>query len=85
MPARAAKPVGVAHARAECGTKFSGAGQCAATTGMALRLEKDIAGGGGCVASSREVGAGGGVVKAAVPGETENEDLRAVQKAKAST
>ena len=52
---------------------------------MALRLEMDIAGGGGCVASSREVGAGGGVVKAAVPGETENEDLRAVQKAKAST
>ena len=50
---------GSAAARADCGTKFSGAGQCAATTGVALRLEKDAARGGGCVASGREAGAGG--------------------------
>jgi hypothetical protein len=35
------------------------AGQCAATTGMALRLEEDAAGGGGCVASGREARAWG--------------------------
>ncbi len=36
------------------------------------------------VASGREARAGGGVVKAAVPSEAENADLRAVQKAKSS-
>ena len=48
-----------AAARADCGTKFSGAGQCAATTGVALRLEEDAAGGGVFVARGRESGAGG--------------------------
>ena len=55
-----------------------------AAAGLALRVEEDAAGGRGCVASGREAGAGGGVVKAAVPCDAENEDLRAVQKAKAS-
>ena len=36
------------------------------------------------MARGREAGAGGGVVAQAVPGEAENADLRAVQKAKAS-
>ena len=36
------------------------------------------------MASGREAGVGGGVVEEAVPGEEENADLRAVQKAKAS-
>ena len=35
------------------------AGQGAAAAGVALRLEEDAAGGGGCVASGREAGAGG--------------------------
>ena len=33
---------------------------------MALRLEEDAAGGGGCVARGRETGAGGGVAEEAV-------------------
>ena len=35
------------------------AGEGAAATGVALRLEEDAAGGGGCMASGREAGAGG--------------------------
>jgi hypothetical protein len=58
--------------------------QDAAAAGVALRLEEDVPGGRGCVASGREAGAGGGVVEAAVPGETENADLRAVKKVKVS-
>ena len=60
------------------------AGQGAAAAGVALRLEEDAAGGGGCVASGREAGAGAGSVKAAVPCDAENADLRAVQKPKAA-
>ena len=52
-----------AAARADCGTKFSGAGQCAATTGVALCLEEDAAGGRGRMVSGREAGAGGGVAE----------------------
>ena len=39
------------------------AGQGTAAAGVALRLEEDAAGGGGCVASGREAGAGRGVVE----------------------
>ena len=54
---------GSAAAREDCGMKTSGAGQCAATTGMALRLDEDADGGRGCVASGREARAWGGVVE----------------------
>ncbi len=37
---------GSAAARADCGMKTSGAGQCAAAAGVALNLEEDVAGGG---------------------------------------
>ena len=49
---------GSAAARADFGMKNSGAGQCAATNGVALRLEEDTTGGAGCVASGREGGRG---------------------------
>ena len=63
---------GSAAARAVFGMKTSGAGQCAATNGVALRLEEDATGGAGCVASGgrvprRGVGSGGEAVREARP------------------